>query len=706
MTGLARISFTFLFILLVFVSGAQDQQVIDSLKARLKNQPEDTLRAMMLNKLAWEVSYINLFEGEKLAKEAVALADKLNHGTGRAETRNTLGTIYWDMGAHDEAIKEFVDAVKICEEIGYESMIGVIYSNIGGVFNSQLDHTAAKKYYRLSIDYLLKNNKLHNLKLAYMNMGSTFYDSKILDSAEFYFDKALGLADSTNYDLSDASIFLNYSALYFEKKDINRALYYNDRAAAIIEPQNADYYRVSLYIDRGVFLWKKNRSPESLVLLNKALKLAEEIGFRQKVKSAYQQLSEVHEDMGNFREALKYHKLFFAINDSIFSQEKNKQLKLLEARYQNEKNEKKIEVQKKENELLSQKNQLLALETEKQQHDNEKNKIILWFVSGMVVLFMILSFMMFKRYRDKKKTNIELSLQKAIIQEKNNEITSSIRYAQRIQKTVLSSDENLRNFFPEHFVIFRPKDIVSGDFYWSTEKVEGSKLNVKSREDSISLSTLNFEPSTFYLAVCDSTGHGVPGAFMSLLNTSFLNEAINQKKIRQPNEVFNYVRKKLIENVSSEGGKDGMDGVLLKVEDGKVESYSEPSSFNVQLSYAAANNSPVIIRNNTIIDLPCDKMPVGKGHYENDFSLFSAELKKDDMLYLFTDGYADQFGSESDSGKPTGKKFKKNNLKKLLAEISLLPVNEQKNKLEATFDNWKGDFEQIDDVCIIGLRIS
>lgn len=203
----------------------------------------------------------------------------------------------------------------------------------------------------------------------------------------------------------------------------------------------------------------------------------------------------------------------------------------------------------------------------------------------------------------------------------------------------------------------------------------------------------------FYLALCDSTGHGVPGAFMSLLNTSFLNEAINQKNILEPNEVLNYVRNKLIENVSQEGARDGMDGVLLKV------AMENSSTFNFQLSYAAANNSPVIIRNREIIELSYDKMPIGMSHTSNDFQLSNFSLQSADMLYLFTDGYADQFGSEVSSGKPTGKKFKKNNLKKLLSEISDLSMLEQKIKLENTFDEWKGDFEQIDDVCLIGIKI-
>lgn len=386
---------------------AQDQQLIDSLKKAIVTQKEDTTKVKMLNKLAWESSYINLIEGQKIALEGMKLADKINYQKGKAELKNTLGSIYWDMGDHDQALNEFLDAIDICEEIKYESMIGVIYSNIGGVFNAQKDYSSAKKYYQKSIDFLTTFKKRHNLKLAYMNMGSTYFDERQLDSATIYFNKAKDLVDIADMDLSDASLYLNFSAVHYEKKEIDSALFYNDKAAEIIEKENSDYYRVSLYLDKGAYTWKKNKSAESIGYIKKALALAKKIGYRQKMKSGYQGLADIYEDKSDYKEALKYYKLFYAESDSLLNDEKNKQVKLLEARFQNEKNEKEIEMQKKQNELLSQNNKLLELETEKQQHDNEKNEIILWFVSGMVLLFMILSFLMYKRYRDKKKTNEE-----------------------------------------------------------------------------------------------------------------------------------------------------------------------------------------------------------------------------------------------------------------------------------------------------------
>jgi serine phosphatase RsbU (regulator of sigma subunit) len=206
---------------------------------------------------------------------------------------------------------------------------------------------------------------------------------------------------------------------------------------------------------------------------------------------------------------------------------------------------------------------------------------------------------------------------------------------------------------------------VSGDFYWSVEK-----------------------DGCFYLAVCDSTGHGVPGAFMSLLNISFLNEAISEKNISLPNEVLNHTRKRLVENISSDGAQDGMDGILLCFDKNKKE-----------ISYSAAHNAPVLVTNGTITELEADNMPIGLADRQDSFKHETLNLQPGTILYLYTDGYADQFGG------PKGKKFKYKQLKELLSANSHLSMREQKQKLEETFENWKGNNSQTDDVLVIGIKI-
>lgn len=261
------------------------------------------------------------------------------------------------------------------------------------------------------------------------------------------------------------------------------------------------------------------------------------------------------------------------------------------------------------------------------------------------------------------KIELNESLEKLF--EKNREITDSINYAKKIQYTLLAHDAFLIENMPQHFVYFQPKDIVSGDFYWATSR-----------------------DNKFYLAVCDSTGHGVPGAFMSLLNIGFLSEAINEKQIYKPNEVFDFVRERLTTSISKDGQKDGFDGILICID----------KTTNT-ITYSAANNKPVLINTNVLTEAACDKMPVGVGEKKEDFKLHTLTAKKGNMLYLYTDGYADQFGG------PKGKKFKYKQLNEQLLASSNLPMHEQKQQLETIFENWRGDIEQTDDVCVIGIRI-
>jgi serine phosphatase RsbU (regulator of sigma subunit) len=234
----------------------------------------------------------------------------------------------------------------------------------------------------------------------------------------------------------------------------------------------------------------------------------------------------------------------------------------------------------------------------------------------------------------------------------------------------MASDKMLGDNLPQHFVLFKPKDIVAGDFYWAAPLHDG-----------------------FLYITADSTGHGVPGAFMSLLNISKLNDAINQKKIYRPDLVLNEVKEEIIKALNPEGSteesKDGMDATLCKL-----------NLQQMKLQYAAANNSFCIVRNHELLVCKADKMPVGKSH--DDHALFTyneVALQKNDMVYTFTDGYSDQFGG------PEGKKLKLKKLKEKLVAVSLLNLQEQREELKQFFLDWKGTLEQVDDVLVIGVRV-
>jgi serine phosphatase RsbU (regulator of sigma subunit) len=271
---------------------------------------------------------------------------------------------------------------------------------------------------------------------------------------------------------------------------------------------------------------------------------------------------------------------------------------------------------------------------------------------------------------ERKITERTLQLKNAFleIEEKNKDIQDSIVYAKRIQEAILPAKELKHKLFPNAFVLYQPRDIVSGDFYWFTEK-NGKRL----------------------IAAVDCTGHGVPGAFMSLIGSTILNEIVNVQGIIKPSQILNKLRDQIIHSLKQKDGnnKDGMDISLL--------CFNENENI---VEFAAANNPLWIIRNNEVIEVKADKQPVGYSGFDlKDFTNHSLKLEKGDMVYLFSDGYADQFGGVK------GKKYKYNTLKNFLISINHLSVAEQESKLLEEFSNWKGDLEQVDDVCIIGIKI-
>jgi PAS domain S-box-containing protein len=282
------------------------------------------------------------------------------------------------------------------------------------------------------------------------------------------------------------------------------------------------------------------------------------------------------------------------------------------------------------------------------------------------------------RYENEiKEINAALTETNKLVSEKNKEITDSINYARRIQYGILPNDDDLKKCFDDYFVLYQPKDIVSGDFYWAistTSSVTSDKLSI--------------------IAAADCTGHGVPGAFMSMLGYTLLNQTIKNPDINSPSDVLNFLNTELPKNLRSYEQdisiRDGMDISLCAIDFAKMK-----------LFFSGANNPCWIMRKNSITKLKADKQAISasidmekKGFFTQQF-----DLQKGDCIYLFTDGFADQFGG------PKGKKFKYKQLEELLSVNSDKPLAQQKQILQNEFNAWKGNLEQVDDVLIIGINI-
>ncbi len=353
-----------------------------------------------------------------------------------------------------------------------------------------------------------------------------------------------------------------------------------------------------------------------------------------------------------------------------------------------------------------QRDKIQQLDQERQLAEKRQERFI-WI--GGAVLMLLIVLLMFREFQRRKRSNLILGEKKTIVEEQKKEIVDSIEYAKRIQNAILPPIEEIQKCFTDSFVLYEPKDIVAGDFYWlevSSNEERGtsnSKGNLASRNSSL---------ATILIAAADCTGHGVPGAMVSVVCNNALNRSVREFGLRDPGLILDKTKEIVVQEFEKgtafsdnkgEEIKDGMDIALVSLEQQQQQEEGDSVALNScsKLKYAGAHNPLWVIRKgqNEIEEIKASKQPVGKHHLEKPFDSHQVDLFPGDQFYLFSDGYADQFGGDK------GKKFKSSNFKKVLLSIRDLPMAEQKERLLQVFLDWKGDFEQLDDICVIGVRV-
>ncbi len=358
----------------------------------------------------------------------------------------------------------------------------------------------------------------------------------------------------------------------------------------------------------------------------------------------------------------------------------------------------------KDNEAYIQ-NQYKIIETKSSTIEEQKN--IIWLSVIFLIVVSVLGLLAYRSYKLKKKANILIVQQKVEIEAQHKEIRDSIDYAKRIQQAIIPPIKVVQQHLKDCFIIYQPKDVVSGDFYW----LENPSFNIVANE---TIQSAKNDDNTIFFAACDCTGHGVPGAMVSVICNNALKRSVNEFKLTTPGEILDKTREIVVQEFekSEDEVKDGMDIALCSI---KFKTESEKSHIAAVLNYAGANNSLYIVRaiNNSekndkttvqnskfeLLETKPNKQSIGKIDNPEPFTTHNIALQKGDTIYLFTDGYADQFGGEK------GKKMMYKPFKNLLLSIQDKSMDEQKIILEQHFKEWKGALEQVDDVCIIGVRI-
>lgn len=631
---------------------------------------------------------------------------------GIANCYNGIGNIYYYKSQFKKTLEYYHKALNLFEKLpNREIAVSYSYHNIGLVFHDLRNYEKAMKYYKKALKIFEKENDLYWMSTCYNSIGGLYFRDKKHDKAIEYYNKSLNASIIINDKNSIATEYSNLGRLYLDLEDYNKALEYFIKSEELSLEMDNEYGLTDIYLNLSDLYIHLGYYNKAINYGKKGLKLSKNIGSLYYQQKAYKFLSYSYSSSKNFKNAYRTSHLEKVITDSIYNIEKSKEIEKLETIYQTEKKELQIENQNKE--IIAQK-------------EREEKATILLISSGIVIILVsFFAIFIYRSYKHKKHINKVLGYQKQQISEKNEELnqqneeiktqrdeienqknklqviheelTGSIRYAERIQNITMPDNSLLNKYVKENFVLFKPKDVVSGDFFWFTH-----------------INNMTF------IAAADCTGHGVPGGFMSMLGITKIKEIIIKDKAFDTGKILDKLREEIISTLRqredsdksairpNEAVKDGMDMSLIKID-----------HKNNILEISGANNPVYLIRdkkeiknldtdlleksaeneNKLLLEIKPDKMPISVYSRMDNFSNTKLEIKQNDVIYLFSDGYADQFGGNK------GRKFKYKPLKKLLLANADKKMDEQKKILNNVFEDWKGDLEQIDDVLLMGVRI-
>jgi serine phosphatase RsbU (regulator of sigma subunit) len=586
---------------------------------------------------------------------AVSVMNELKDLNGAADCYSWIAGIYFHTGDYEKAFEYCIKGLKIAEATGYKNKICESNITIGIIFYEQKKYKESIIYMNKALAVEGEQTSKRNLSYIYNNLAIAYNNLNDYKTSLSYHFKALKLNEGSGDVHGTATSFNNISAVYASLGKIDEALLYCLKSIALSEKVNDKVGLTYSYIGAGDCYQKKKNVAAAHRYYLKGLNVAREIDYKTEVREAYEHLAFLSEEMKDYQKALLYHKQYAQIKDSILNEESLKQSSELNIRYETEKKEKEILLLTKDQEL-------------KNKNLKEQRLIRIGLIIGLGLLF-ALSFLLFNRYRFKQKANLLLEKQKDEIRKKNTLITDSIDYAKTIQEAVLPDDVYLSSLLPDHFILYKPKDIVSGDFYWITKK-----------KDKI------------ICAVADCTGHGVPGAFMSLLGHNMLENVVQLDTSMNPGAILTALNQQITARFSKgrEESKHGMDIAVISID-----------SVNHQLEYAGAKNALYIVRENQLLEMKADKIALGTP--DKNLILFNYanhvfQLQQGDMIYLFSDGFPDQKGGVE------RKKFFYQPFKDLLVSISGLPLEEQNQRLDSVIAEWIGEGEQIDDILVMGIK--
>ncbi|HHJ11302.1 MAG TPA: tetratricopeptide repeat protein [Bacteroidetes bacterium] len=609
------------------------------------------------------IGEIHKFRGEypeaiRNYRESYTLKKELGDKKWMANTLNNLGEIFSIWGDYQEALKYYLEASTLWSNLNNLQGMAGAYHNIAGIYESLNNYSQAEKYYLEALRIQEKLGDKSHLAATLRELGNVFIVQGKYEAADTNFSRSLLIEQELNNVPGVAATLENMGELYFKQNLLDSALRFFDKTLSLYRQTEDMRGMASCYSRIGETYWKKGEEKKAEGNYFKSLVIARDLNILRLIQNDYLGLARIYQQQKDYKKALDYFFKYLEIKDTLMNVQIHQQIAELETKYQ---------TRQKEKELLLKDEQLRRKDLEIEKQNLQRNVIL----AGLVFVLLI-AVLIFRNYRQKKKANEILRRQKEEIELKNKEITDSIRYARYIQRAFMPHEKYVHEIFRDIFIFFRPKDIVSGDFYWIGKSGRYA-----------------------YVAAVDATGHGVPGAFLSLLGYNLLNMILKENPEIKPNEIMDELNKGFSERMFKEYQKralrDSMDLALCRINMEKGI-----------LNYSGAYNPLWIARNEEMIVIKGDKFPIGS-YLENPKTQYADHevmLEENDVIYLFSDGYADQFGG------PNGKKFKYTRMKELLLKISKEDLKKQKDILEQTMEEWMGVQEQVDDMLIIGFKVT
>ncbi len=645
-----------------------------ALAQKIKTHLGDKKGAASAQNNAGIVHYMqgNYKKALELYENSIVILKAIKDTVTIANTYNYIASVYYYRADYNKALKYYLASLELCEKKRNYSGIAQARNNIGIIYNVTHKQDKAIENYEESLKASKISGDRITIASCYNNLGSVYKAKGELNKAYNYFHESLKLARELKLNQGIAYNLINIGSIHDVKKEYKEALEFYKEGYKVHEKMGERHGMAIALTSMAEVSMKFGQIELAQTSLDKALKLATDIQADEAISSCYKSFSNLYKIKKEYKKSIAFFKKYRSLEDSIVSHEKNKNMAEMQTRYDTDKKEKEIV-------LLTKSKNIEELQVIQQKANIKKQRIIIYASIVGLTLALVLVFFVMRSFNERKKANlllnernVAISEQKHILEGKSKFITDSIVYAKSMQETILPSQEEVKRLFPNSFILFRPKDVVSGDFFWVKEF--GNDL---------------------YLAAVDCVGHGVPGAFMAVHSYNLLERIIKEKNVPHCGVILDHLQTNVLETLRQDdedaSAKHGMDLSMIKIAKETTENKN-----GVKIEYAGAHNSLIIV-GKELQEIKADRMYVGGA--KKNFTHHYLNVEKGSMVYLFTDGYADQKGGK------IGKKFYSQSLRDILTEVAHLTIDKQKNALENAHLEWKKQHEQIDDILIIGVRV-